>query len=260
MADPVVAELNERFASGDRELEPDVVAELRSIMRLYDLSPEDLFFKFESYSMKMELEGVNPSIQVLRAFKQDIQSSLERSHRAQAHVKSEKRAGATPRSTAKGADVFSVLEGLVPTTPGTGKLGKMSSARKRQLETPSISRVKSEHPGSSPDNKSPSRLDDANGAVSSFHDRPNPGEVIEVLNEEIPVPDPPVAPFTEPRIRIATASDQKPLGYKTMAMKISEVANVLDERIEEFTALVKEHRHLDDAQCRGRRGTATAYR
>lgn len=162
MANPVVEELNERFATGGKELQPDVVAELQSIMRLHDLDVQGLFFKFESYSIKLEMDGMNVSMDTLRAFKQDLKDALERSNRSQPHIKSEKRPGVTPRSVAagKGGDVFGMLEGLVPNTPGTGKLNKVASARKRQLDTPSISRVKSEHPASSPDHKSPSKLED----------------------------------------------------------------------------------------------------
>lgn len=161
MSDPVVEELNERFGTGGKELEPDVLAELQSIMRLHQLSPQDLFFKFESYSIKLDMDGMNVTIDTLRAFKQDLQSALERSNRSQAYIKPEKRIGATPRaSAAKNGDVFGMLDGLVPNTPGSGKLNKVASAKKRQLDTPSISRVKGEHPGSSPDHKSPSRLED----------------------------------------------------------------------------------------------------
>lgn len=46
------------------------------------------------------------------------------------------------------------IDGLVPNTPGTGKLSKAGSARKRQLDSPSISRVKNGIASSSPDYKS----------------------------------------------------------------------------------------------------------
>lgn len=52
------------------------------------------------------------------------------------------------------------IDGLVPSTPGTAKLNKSSSLKKRPLETPSISRAKAGHVGSSPDSKTPSKLGD----------------------------------------------------------------------------------------------------
>lgn len=169
MADPVVAELNERFGGG-KELQPDVVNALKSIMHLHDLSVQDLFFKFESYSIKLEMDGMNVTMDTLNAFKQDLKDALERSNRSQPHIKTEKRAGATPRHTAanKGGDVFGMLDGLVPNTPGTGKLNKVAaSAKKRQAGTPSISRIKSEHQASSPDYKSPSKSEDQSNSLGA---------------------------------------------------------------------------------------------
>jgi len=138
--DEVLAELNERFATGNKPLEPDVVAELRSIMRMHELSAQDLFFKWESYCIKMDMDELKASVQILRNFKQDLQDALERSNRTQVHIKQEKRAGATPR-VGKAGDVFGMLDGL--TTPGA-RASKMAPKR-----TPAMNRVKAE-PMSSP--------------------------------------------------------------------------------------------------------------
>lgn len=51
------------------------------------------------------------------------------------------------------------LDGLVPGTPATRKLNK-SAIKRGQMETPSISRVKTEHASSSPDHKTPSKTED----------------------------------------------------------------------------------------------------
>ena len=108
MADADLQALNEQFATGNKALEPDVVAELQSIMRMHSLSVQDLFFKWESYCIKMDMGEMRLSVETLRGLKQDIQDALERSNRSHhAHIKSEKRAGATPRSAVKAAgDVF----------------------------------------------------------------------------------------------------------------------------------------------------------
>ncbi len=167
MADATLAELTERFGSGDQPLEPDVAAELRSIMRLHELSTQDLFYKWESYCIKLELDGTRVSLDLLRALKQDLQDALERSSRAaQPQMKNEKRTGATPRTVVKGGgDVFGMLEGL--TTPGPGR-GSKASARKRAMETPSVSRIKANHLSSSPDYKSPARLEDQLNALGAL--------------------------------------------------------------------------------------------
>ncbi len=78
-----------------------------------------------------------------------------------------------------------------------------------------------------------------------FNDRPNPGEVIEVLNDQLPAAAPPIAPFGESRIRLTAASDQKKLGYRPLAMKLSEASEILDDRIDDFMNLVMDYHSLD---------------
>ncbi|KAI1633545.1 DNA polymerase subunit alpha B [Biscogniauxia mediterranea] len=253
MGEADIQELNERFGSGDKELEPDVVSELQSIMRMHSLSVQDLYYKWESYCIKMDMGETKPSIESLRSLKQHIQDALERNNRShQVHIKTEKRPGATPRTTVKGGgDVFDMLDGLVPNTPGGGKLSKSAAKKRNQLETPSVSHVKGGVPGSSPDNKSPMRVDNQLESmnaipITSFHDRQNPGEVIEVLNDQLKPAEPPTAPYGESRIKLTAASDQKKLAYKTLAMKSSEASEILDDRIDEFLALVRDHHKLDE--------------
>lgn len=82
--------------------------------------------------------------------------------------------------------------------------------------------------------------------ATSFADRPNPGEVVEVLNDRLPAAEPPIAPFPEARVKLTAASDQKKMGYRPLAMKLSETSEILDDRIDDFIALVQEHHGLED--------------
>lgn len=105
------AELNKLFAAAGKELEPDVLGELRSTMRLHDLSPQDLFYKWESYCLRMEIDGSDMTILSARALKKDVLDALERQNRAAqaAHLRQDKRSAATPRGNIKGgggSDVF----------------------------------------------------------------------------------------------------------------------------------------------------------
>ena len=50
-----------------------------------------------------------------------------------------------------------------------------------------------------------------------------------------------MAPFPEPRIKLTANSDLKKLSYKPMAMKASEASEILDDRIDDFMALIQEH-------------------
>lgn len=81
----------------------------------------------------------------------------------------------------------------------------------------------------------------------SFSERTNPGEVVEVLNSHLPAAEPLIAPFSEPRIKLTAASDQKKLAYKPLSMKLSESSEVLDDRIDDFLAIVQEHHSLEDS-------------
>lgn len=245
MADPVVAELNERFGTANTELSPDVIYELQSIMRLHELDVQDMFFKWESYCIKMDMDQPKMTMSTVRKFKQDLQDTLERANRAQAleQVKTEKKLGGTPRPGARNnSDVFGMLDGL--TTSAARRAAKLGSARKTPMGTPLGSRLKNE-PISSP-MKLEAQLD-AMGAIppSSFKDRQNADEVIEILNENLPAPEPPIAPFGESRIKLTAASDQKKLSYKPLAMKLSETSEILDDRIDDFTTLVLEHHKKD---------------
>lgn len=102
-------ELNELFALAPvTELPPNVLGELQSILRLHAISPQELSYKWESYSMKMGSEQTKLVLGTARAFKKDIQEMLERESRGKAHVRSVDKRGAfaTPRGAAKGDDLF----------------------------------------------------------------------------------------------------------------------------------------------------------
>ncbi|KAL0943684.1 DNA polymerase subunit alpha B [Colletotrichum truncatum] len=240
------SELQELFTSGDKGLEPDVLSELQSIMRLHELSAEDVFYKWESFCIKMDMDATNPQITHIRNFKKDIQDTLEKINKQQTHIKSEKRGHGTPR--VRGGDVFGMLDGLVPSTPSSGKLNKSSSLRKKTHETPTMSRVKAEIPSSSPDYKGASRMEEQLNSMqipSSFNDRQNAGDTIEVLNDHLSPPEAPICPYSESRIKLTAASDQKKLAYKPLAMKLSEASEILDDRIDEFMSIVQEYHKLD---------------
>ncbi len=102
-------ELNELFAILPvTELPPDVSGELQSICRLHSISPQELRYKWESYSMKMGSEPDQLDLITARALKKDLQEMLERESRGKAHHRSsDKRAThSTPRNAGKSDDVF----------------------------------------------------------------------------------------------------------------------------------------------------------
>jgi DNA polymerase alpha subunit B len=266
MADSTVEELNALFSAPGAQLEPDVVYELESIMRLHSIPPQELFYKWESYSIKMGSDDLKLNLPSARALKKDVQDGLEREIRSKTLVRSaDKRTGGTARNITSNGDVFGMwvwpcgyfqvqtnimirLDGLVPNTPRTGTTNRTLGGTKRKFETPSMSRVKAEPTSSPPDFKTPYKPGERpNGVTVPFHDRANAGQTVEILNDQLPAAEPPIAPYAESRIKLTSNSDTKTLSYKPMAMKSSEASEVLDERIDEFLQLVQAHHNLEDS-------------
>lgn len=99
-------ELTERFAPPDGELKPEILTELQSILRLHNISPEELSYKWESYCMKMGAEETKMDLKTTRDFKKDLLETVERESRAKAAKINDKRGvNATPRAN-MGSDVF----------------------------------------------------------------------------------------------------------------------------------------------------------
>lgn len=233
-------DIQSRF-SPNNPLEPDVLYEIQSILRLHDFSVDDLFFKWDAYCIRMDLDALSAiSLQNIRNMKQSIQDELEKSHRA-TQVRSERKVTATPKGDS-GSDVFGMLDGLVPSTPAAGsKLGNRGagSGLKKRMDGLKV-------------NSSPAGMRDQlkamNGFPStSFADRANPGDVVEVLNGHLAAAEAPIAPFSEPRIKLTAASDQKKMAYKPLAMKLTEASEILDDRIDDFMTIVQDYHKLEDS-------------
>ncbi|KAB8360933.1 hypothetical protein FH972_024665 [Carpinus fangiana] len=241
MAD-VDTELAERFPG----LPQDVMGELASISRLHSLAPQELFYKWESYNIKMGGDNVALDLQTTRDFKKDIQDALERETRGKMHGRATDRkpVGATPRNAKVGSDLFDGMDGVVatPRVPMAGVNGN-SQKRRSNFNTPASKATKA-HAGSSPaDAKTLSALKDS---IAPFSSRTNAGQVEMSLNSHIEAPKLPLAPSAEPRIKLRANVELKKFAYRNMAMKLSEVSEVLDDRIDTFMDVVKEHHKLED--------------
>lgn len=108
MAD-FTTELNDLFATPNTTLQQDVLGELQSILRIHSLSPQELFFKWEAYSLKMGFDNTRVDYKTARDFKKDLSDALERESRGKAHLQSanKRSINATPRNSNTG-DVFGV--------------------------------------------------------------------------------------------------------------------------------------------------------
>ncbi|OQE27460.1 hypothetical protein PENSTE_c004G01098 [Penicillium steckii] len=250
MAD-TVAELNELFAASYPDgLPKDVLAELQSILRVHSISAEELFYKWESYSMKMGDE-TKLNIDTVRGFKQDVQEALERESRAKSGRQADRRpqAAGTPRAAA-GTDMFGMLDGLTPGSATSRPLNGGSVKRKSNFSSPAAPKFgRVESNGSPMGAKTTSSV--TNGALNgvqsvAFADRSNPGQTLETLNANLSLPNAPIAPFSEARIKPTANTDLKKFGYKPMGMRLSEASEILDDRIDEFAAIYQKHYDSDE--------------
>ncbi|KAF2652236.1 DNA polymerase alpha 70 kDa subunit [Lophiostoma macrostomum CBS 122681] len=249
------SELTERFErycnTKDNEIPEEILNELQSMQRLYSISAEELDFKWQAYSMKMGAEETKLDLKRARDFKKDLQDALERESRGKVQARHDaKRVAATPRAGGKGADdVFGMLDGLVPNTPRPGALNGVNGStvkRKSNFETPA-SKAHKKHEMSSPAGVLTPKAETNGGLAFDFSSRENAGDITEQLNGSIPLPDAPSEAPTESRIKLKANTDMSKFSYKTMAMKLSEASEVLDDRIDEFRQLIQDHHSLEDS-------------
>jgi DNA polymerase alpha subunit B len=107
MAESEIDELNALFVTAlEAELEPDVLAELQSIMRLHSIPPQELFYKWESYCIKMGFDDMKLNIDTARALKKDVQDGLERETRSKVHARSAEKRGGAQRNVSNATDVY----------------------------------------------------------------------------------------------------------------------------------------------------------
>ncbi|KAJ4290219.1 DNA-directed DNA polymerase alpha subunit pol12 [Kalmusia sp. IMI 367209] len=242
------AELTERFErycdTKDNEVPSDVLGELQSIQRIFSISAEELDFKWQAYNMKMGGEENKLDLKTARDFKKNLQDTLEKESRGKVQQRSDaKRVAPTPRA-AKGADMYDMLDGMIA-TPRPGGINGSAAKRRSNFGTPA-SKAHKNHEMSSPAGGLTPR--EANGGPTfDFSTRANAGDISEQLNGQITLPDPPEEPPSETRIKLKANTDMSKFSYKTMAIKLSEASEVLDDRIDEFRQLIQEHLELEDS-------------
>jgi DNA polymerase alpha subunit B len=100
--------INALFAPASDGLSPDVLGVLESILRLHSISEQELFYKWESYCLKMGSEETKLDVNTARMFQKDVQESLERAYQSKHTGRDSARksaVGSTPLAANTG-DVF----------------------------------------------------------------------------------------------------------------------------------------------------------
>ncbi|KAI1914302.1 DNA-directed DNA polymerase alpha subunit pol12 [Ophidiomyces ophidiicola] len=250
--DDATSELNECFVgSNPNGLPEDVLVEFRSILNLHAMTAQELFYKWESYSIKMGSEETKLTLESARALKRDIQDALEREARGKSQLKStEKRSGLGVGQRATGhQDVFDMLDDLVPITPHRAA-GSGPIKRKAGFDSPIISKASRGGNITSPGNgRTPIKSLDVQSEPlpqTPFSERKNSGQVLETLNSNLEMAQAPIVPYPDPRVKLTANTDLKKFAYKPMAMKLSEASEVLDDRIDEFAEIYQKQYSSDD--------------
>ncbi|BFZ57755.1 DNA-directed DNA polymerase alpha subunit pol12 [Savitreella phatthalungensis] len=233
----------------------DVASMLRSINRLYDISDDDLFFKWESWTFKM---GNDPQLNVdnVALFKQDIQNQIEFENQARLRA-GQSTGGTTPASsrklgaTALASGGFDDFLGSDMTPVKKVKREPLSTAKRaisnaQPISTPSRSGTDYEKPltSTTPNSQRHGGTNTSLGTPKTpFGDRKEPGTIVQVLN--------PGSITAEPTSRVVAPAlvanfDPKKYGYRPMYQKLSETAEILDEQIDSWADVVLAH--LDMAE------------
>lgn len=100
--------INALFDPTGNGLEPDLLGVLESILRIHSISAQELFFKWESYCLKMGSEDTKLDLETARMFQKDVQDGVERTYQGRNTQRGSERkpaVNATPRAVTNG-DVF----------------------------------------------------------------------------------------------------------------------------------------------------------
>lgn len=226
--------LNALFAPAGDGLQSDILEVLESLLRLYSITAQELFYKWESYCLKMGSEETKLDLATARMFQKDVQGSLERINEGKGSER-KPAINSTPRTVGGRGDVYGMLDEL---TPNAGPRRTGSAKRKNDFETPAPKRfVKVEK-----------KVNGTSTAGVPFAERQNAGAILETINGHIPPAEAPVAPYAEPRVKVTANTDVKKFGYKPMSMRLTESSEILDERIDDFMAMIQKQHKLNDSE------------
>ncbi|KAF3908547.1 hypothetical protein ABW21_db0207155 [Orbilia brochopaga] len=232
-----VGELADKFG----DLPDEVMVELQTMLQLYSIDADELFFKWESYCLKMG-EDVKLDMKNIFAFKKDVQQEFETEMRSKARPGQGSAARPTPRAVKNPGDMFNMLDGLVPNTPRTGPGSAKRKFDKSSYETPLAERTSRLAVGSSPA-----------GPPSSFKLPNSPATTyvyahIFCLSGKSSAD----AMFIQldtswaSRVELTAQIDREKFSYKTMFQKLTQVSQYLDDRINNYAELIQQDHNISD--------------
>lgn len=215
----------------------DFINECKNLMKQFTLTEEELYWKWESYVLKKTDSSLKPSVNELRNLQEYIMAALEKENKSATRKPMNPRIpGSATRKPVNVSSPDAFLDSML-STPGSLK-------RKMPNQTPSrVKELKGEPDDYSSPNKTPRRPlnfnnhDNNNTSPTKqetpFKLRKDAGKTIETLNENILEVEKRVErPLNNVQFQLNV--DLKKYHYRTMRMKLSEVAEYFDDKIEQL--------------------------
>lgn len=101
MAEDDEMELKALFAPATKDgvIDAETLSELQFITRVHSLPAQELFYKWESYCLKMGDNDMRLNAQTVKSLKQDVQDHFEKEIKHKSHnLNTGKRSTGTPRA------------------------------------------------------------------------------------------------------------------------------------------------------------------
>ncbi|QSL66728.1 hypothetical protein MERGE_001114 [Pneumocystis wakefieldiae] len=201
------------------ENSPEILMECLSILKLHSISAIELFYRWESWCLKM---GNEPELilENILLFKQDMQCMLEKKSNLKAkrlaQNKNYSNLHHSSNSSLKALEFDNVFSNIIPNI----------SQNSKKI-----------HSSLTLDHKSLVSMEDDNCISASFVSNfINSGEIMETLNSHILFNNTKNYADEKQRKIFFTANfDPRKYSFKTMYQKLSEISEVLDDKIDAFT-------------------------
>ncbi|KAJ8653902.1 hypothetical protein O0I10_010469 [Lichtheimia ornata] len=204
----------------------DILDELESLLRLYNLSPTDLKFKWEAFSLNLRLEKVEMTVDLIRQLKINLQrefeQQLEQKRRDQAKV-------SNPTAMDMGDYDMQVDEG-----ESLEDFISKTMARPNARSTPQ---------SRTPQNAKSMRSIGPSRTSTSFAQRMAGNTIEEQCNPQLPLRQP-ITDSTTKRAKVDVVQSKSD-NYRYMFEKIRDKADSLDERIEYIAEQIEKHYQLE---------------
>lgn len=252
---------------GNEANNTEIISGLKNLAKLYAISIEDLYIKWEQFSMQKVNDVNGVSVRNLDLFKQFLQSEMEkRANTSVNNLSSNSNNNSNQSSTIKrpkniralntGSSLFGFSTPKTPTLNKKRKLGVNDD-----VSTTSDTSIKLEfHPdelkpatNSNGGNSSMNIKSESNRDSSLPRKAYSPSEIGKIIDSLNPENLEISKGYTilendkiDADVKIQLCSDPSEFKFRTMRQNLVESSDVLDEQIELFTKTIKKHYNITD--------------